>query len=238
MPPGLTASLQQLVVDPTSADTFRLSQAAQLQEQLNLFPIAGPVGDDVALTVPLLCGTAPFYGTSYTSMYVITNGNVQFGTAAANTTFAATVAAAATGNGRIGNWTDYNTAIGGSINITSPGPGLISINYNGIGYYSQAGTASTFSVLIDTGAGSLSIQGVNTIGVQLPPGAISAFLGISRGAGATDPGAALFAPAGVGTTVNSTQMLYNFGLSGTLAPGINTITFVPNGVGNYDWTSF
>ena len=238
MPAGLLASMQQLVIDPTSLDTFRLSQAAQLQEQLLPFPIAGPVGDDVSLTVPFPCGTVPFYGTSYTQMFVITNGNVQMGTAAASTSFSPTVAAAATGNGRIGNWADFNTAIGGSIGITSPGAGIISVDYNAIGYFGQAGTASTYAVVIDPATGVLSISGVNTIGAQLTTGTLNAFLGISRGATATDPGPALFSPAGGGVTVNSTQMLYNFGLSGTLAPGISTITFVPNSLSNYDWTSF
>jgi hypothetical protein len=238
MPPGLLASLQQLVVDPTIIDTVRLSQACQLQEQLLPFPIAGPVGDDVALSVTLPCGTQAFYGTSYTNFHVITNGNVQLGTAAASTAFSPTVAAAATGNGRIGHWADYNTAFGGSISITSPAPNQVSVDFNAIGYHTQTGTASTFGVLLDGATGAISITGINTIGAQLATGTENAFLGITRGAGATDPGAALFSPASTGVTVNSLQMLYNFGLAGTLAPGISTITFIPNGVGNYDWLSF
>ena len=238
MPAGLLASLQQIVVDPTSLDFFRLSQAAQLQEQVISFPLAGPVGDDVSLTVLFPCGTVPFYGTSYTQMYVITNGNVQMGTAAASTAFTPTLAAAATGNGRIGHWADYNTAVGGSISITTPGAGLISVDYNAIGYFGQVGTASTFAVVIDPATGVLSITSVNAIGAQLTTGVANGFLGITRGATAADPGAALFSPAGSGTTANAFQMLYNFGLAGTLAPGISTITFVPNSLGNYDWTSF
>jgi hypothetical protein len=76
-----------------------------------------------------------------------------------------------------------------------------------------------------------------TIGAQLATGTLNAFLGITRGTGATNPGAAVFSPADGAAIPNGTDMLYNFGLSGTLAPGISTINFAPNGFGGYDWTS-
>jgi hypothetical protein len=67
------------------------------------------------------------------------------------------------------------------------------------------------------------------------------FLGICGGTavGATDPGQTSFAPIGnSGIVPNATDALYGFGSAGSIATGINGITFFPNGFGNFDWQSF
>ncbi len=96
------------------------------------------------------------------------------------------------------------------------------------------GTASSFRIENDSNTGIVKIMNIAQ-GAQATIN--SALLGISRGAGATNPGQAPFSNAATGVTSNATDMLYNLGIAGTLAPGITAITFAPNAFGNYDWMS-
>ena len=69
------------------------------------------------------------------------------------------------------------------------------------------------------------------------------FLGISRGAGASDLGTSAFAPGFTGTGP-ATAMLYDFynaattfgGRCPSLGLGLNRLVFVPLATGGYQWT--
>lgn len=238
-PAGLTISAQQVVVDPTHVDGINLSQAAQLDGVAGGgVGLVGPAGDDTVMTIvaggsPLCAPALTFYGTTQTTYHVVTNGRLMWPVGSNSWTPSAAAAQATTGT--LGIWTDYNTAIGGNVTIDIVG-GVLGVNFNAIGYFGQAGTASTFRLENDTNTGIVKIANIAQ-GAQAVGGAQSAFLGMSPGIGATDPLQAAFSPAAVGVTTNATDMLYNFGLCGTLAPGITSITFVPNGFSNYDWSS-
>ncbi len=241
-PAGLTISAQQLVLDPTHVDGINLSQAAQLDGLAGGgVGLVGPAGDDTVLTIvaggaPLCAPALTFYGTTQTTYHVVTNGRLMW--PIGSTSFSPTVAAAQATTGTLGIWTDYNTAIGGTVTLDLVG-GVFGVNFNAIGYFGMAGTASTFRLENDSNTGIVKIANIAQ-GSQAPPpagGTANSFLGMSPGIGATDPGQTLFSPLASGVTANATDMLYNFGLAGTLAPGITSITFAPNVVGNYDWSS-
>jgi hypothetical protein len=231
-PAGTVTTAQMLIVDGTQVDGFSLSQAASLQPAAPGASVAGPTGDDTSVVVDLLaapfCGaTLPFYGTSYSQIYVISNGRITMN--GPDTGFSPTVAAALTGNPFLGAWTDLNPAAGGTITAVNTGTGL-RVDYQNVVYYNTA-VPNTFSVGIDGVTGEVTLSGLSGIGVG--PG--SMFLGISRGnTGATDPGMTNFTN-GVGITGGPNEMIYEFGGAGTLAPGISSIQFFPNGAGNYDW---
>jgi hypothetical protein len=55
---------------------------------------------------------------------------------------------------------------------------------------------------------------------------------------ATNPGPVDYT-LGLGFTLTSTDMIYNFQAQGgpSAAPGLTTITYTPNFFGNYDWTA-
>jgi hypothetical protein len=57
-------------------------------------------------------------------------------------------------------------------------------------------------------------------------------------AGASNLGASAFGPAPqAGFTTAPTEMIYNFGSAGQQTVGVQRISFVPNGIGNYDWVT-
>ena len=63
-------------------------------------------------------------------------------------------------------------------------------------------------------------------------------LGISQGNGATDAGAAIFAPSTNGSVNVATDMIYELGLGGTLAAGTSNIVFTPVAGFGYTWAAF
>jgi len=235
--PG-TLSAQQLVLDPTNPEGVALSQACQLDGlslSLPALPFAGPTFDDSDVVVPLGCVRA--YGRSFTQGWIESNGRFIFG-ATGYTGFTPYVAQFQADGASFGVWTDLNPSAGGSINLTSPLPGVFSVNYNAVAYFAAAGSFATFQLEVDTNSGALSIIGLT----GLPAGGGQMLIGASGGSavGATDAGPAAFSPGGLpsnGTTPNATQMIYMLGLQGSVTSGINRIDFIVNGFGNYDWYS-
>lgn len=233
---ALTVSAQQVVFDPSNLDGIALSQAGGLEATAG-GTAAGPVGDDSFVNLSLLgsplCGSAPisFYGTSYTDINVVSNGRVMFG--AGDVDFSSSVAEALADNPFVGAWTDLNPAAGGTISTSVLPTGEYSVDYNAVPYFGSANTA-TFSVIFDPATGLVTIDGL----AGIVPDTGNMFLGLSGGniAGATDPGAADYSLT-AGVSLNATDMIYEFGTVGSLAPGISQILFIPNGLPNYDWTA-
>lgn len=239
----LDLSLQLAAITPGAPDGISLSQATRLHATATTPSIAGPAGDDVSLTVNLAnVSCAPpsinFWGTSFSNMHVTTNGRVTMG--GADTAYTATLAAAMAGVGFVGHWVDYGTTVAGSVTYAVTAPGVISVNYNGIGYIGQtAATVSTFSIAFDTNTNTVAINNLSGIAPH-PLTTTLGYLGITKGAGATDPGATTFAVAGSGTYPNGTDMSYAFGQAGAqlAGTGVNQIIWVPNLSLGYDWVAY
>ncbi len=225
-------TVQMVIVDPSNADGFSLSQAASLQPAATGTTLPGPNGDDTATTVnlaaPPFCSPGiTFFGASVTQLFVISNGRVM--TTAADTDFSPTAAEALADHPFVGAWCDLNPGTGGSISVLNLPTG-IRVDYVAVNYYGTT-IPMSFSVEFDSFTAEVQLQ--NLSGIAAHTGL--QFLGISRGStGATDPGATSFT-AGSGTTINSGAMIYAIGAAGSLASGLNTIRFIPNAFGNYDW---
>ncbi len=233
---GTYLSVQQLNADPANSDGFSLSQAAQLGTAALAVPptpIAGPTGDDSQVAVNVGC--ISFYGRSFSTLFIQSNGRITFGVG--NTGFTPTAALFATNPPSFGCWTDFNPAAGGSITMTEPAPGVINVAYNGVAYFGTT-TPNTFQLQLDTNTNWLAIAGLT----GLAAGTGNMLIGVSGGdvVGATIPAPANFSPGGlptVGATANATDMIYALGVRGSVTSGITRIDFFPNSYGNYDWFS-
>ena len=112
---------------------------------------------------------------------------------------------------------------------------MLSVAYNNIRYWGQAGLNLTGSMMLDTATGAITLNGMNTFPVFTD----NMWLGISKGSlGATDPGATAFAVGTTGSAAAPSDMLYAYGPEGSLVPGVASIVFIPNAAGGYDWAAF
>jgi hypothetical protein len=256
----LVVSVQGYGTDATSPSGYSLTQASQLQVLTTPAapPPRGPhsvptVVPNVLLPIvtPPSCYTTngmPFFGTSYTEININENGFITFG--AESSAFSASPSNALTDAGRVGFWTNLSTFYGGDVIITHPGPEQLEIAWVSVPY-GNGNTAATFSILLDAGTGVIELRGLS--GIQPNNNGTALFnnqwLGISPGmAGpATDPGPLSFLPGATGIGAG-TDALYEFvaaanspGGVGTLIPslaaGLDTLTFTPNGNNNYFWSA-
>jgi hypothetical protein len=256
----LLVSVQGYGTDATSPSGYSLTQASQLQVQTTSAapPSPGPRSvPDVAPTVvlplvtPPYCYTTsgmPFFGTNYTEINIDEQGVITFGGESSNSS--ASVANALNDVGRVGFWTNLSTFYGGDVIITHPAPQQIEVAWVSVPY-GNGNTGATFSILLDAGTGVIELRGLS--GIQPNNNGTSFFnnqwLGISPGmAGpATDPGPRSFLPGTTGSGTG-TDALYEFvaaanspGGVGTLIPslaaGLDTLTFTPNGNNNYSWSA-
>lgn len=238
-PTAVTAAAQLLVLDPSNPSGFALSAPIELLA-VNPAPVQGPTGEDsytfYSLGATPLCGPSSinFYGATYTRIYVSSNGRAMFG--AGDALFTPTVAAAMTGNPFVGVWCDLSPNVAGNVTLTSPNPSALRIDFVGVPYFGPT-TTVTFGIEFDATLNTVKLDGLAGIGIE--PANAPQWVGISGGAvvGATDPGVTSFSPAGSGFTANATDMLYNLGAGGMLTTGLTSITFVLNGLNNYDYLS-
>jgi len=230
--PPFELDAQMAVLDPSAPAGVRTSSALALVGSVAPATIPGPTGDDVALS--LTANSAPnclpalsLFGTIYTQYHVITNGRVTMGTS--DTTYSSSATPA--GPAFAGCWTDFNTAVGGTITVNNLGTG-IRVDYNGIGYFGQTGTASTFSIEFlangDVNLGSLAFGA--------PTATDNMFLGVSPGGGAAIPAGVPAAPwaAGsgtyAGTSADSIGVFAPIGTN-TVVNGLTSVSFNYNGSG-------
>jgi hypothetical protein len=238
-----SASIQMGCFNPASVDFVSLSQGCQL----DIIPVAGsivhtPADDDtiqVFLPAAPLCSlsTVPFYGTNYSTFFVTSNGRVMFGNA--TNAWTPSVALAISHGGAVGAWSDYSPQLVPNSLVTSVLPnGNVRVDWSGVPYFGQPGTANTFGVEFEVATGVIHLD-VPTL--QQDPGLVqSSWVGLSVGnlAGASNLGASAFGPAPqAGFTTAPTEMIYNFGSAGQQTVGVQRISFVPNGIGNYDWVT-
>ncbi len=237
LPILLNVASQFLVLDPASADGFSLSQGVDLTFT-DVTSVPPPVGNDAFIAVPfstLSClptTTFSFYGTSYTQMFVSTNGREMFGTSGSASGVPSVTSAQAT-TGTIGAWCNLNPMLGGNIAITGNLAGIVRVEYQAVPYQSLAAVTNTFAIELDLLNGTIFLDGLTGIQASAPAGNL--FLGVSRGPGGTSPATPTSFLNPSGTTLNANDMVYEFGPTGTLAAGRATLFFFPNIFSNYDW---
>jgi hypothetical protein len=146
------------------------------------------------------------------------------------------VQTALTGDPFVGAWCDLAPNLGGTITMASPSSTTFRVDYVAVPYFGGIG-ANSFSMILDAAAGAVTITGLT----GFTPNLDLMFLGLSRGAGATDPGPVVFSPGGPIFPANATDMVYEFGQEGALAAGVNALLFNPvlagPAAGNYSWVA-
>ncbi len=257
-------TLQSMALNPTAPGGASISQAVEYHCVNNVngvTTVAGPTADDAGVTVnlstPQVCWpSVTMFGTVYTQMQVISNGRVMF-QPTVNTDMSPTVAEAqlASVGPFVGYWTDLNPALSPTASITAsqPAPGIIRVDYVNVPFDTDAAAMNTFGIQFDTLTGQVQLDGLTGI-VANPQTVISAlydsaYMGLSRGSGATDGGLSAFAAGGSGTAVSPTAMWYDWygavvggaGRVSSLTAGtLNAIVFTPSPTTapNYDWAAF
>ncbi len=236
LPVPISLATQMVILDPTNPDTVSVSQPSRLiiVPPASLAGFIPPTGDDATSALPTpVC--IPFFGVNQNNAWVSTNGRVGFGLSP-DAAFFPYVAGAMTGDPFVGYWCDLNVMGGASIVATHPASGLTRVQWNNVPYYNTA-INNTFAVQFDANTKTVWIDMLPTIGFSSGG---NAFLGLTKGAGATDPGQVAYQVGGIpssGPGVAGPGMIYTLAIEGTGLTNLNGILFFWNaGSGNYDWT--
>lgn len=255
----VVVSGQLFAFDAANADGISISQAATLDVgSPSTARFAGPTADDG--TLEIFFGAAPalgpasvqFAGTTYSSLFINSNGRLTFG--AADGDFSPTAGEALTDNPSVGHWTDYNPGAGGVIEwfVTA---NAVQVEWVGVPHFGET-NANNMSINIDdAGVVNMDVSGLAAnplTGTSFGTGD-AVWFGLSGGStlGATDPGLTPFTTGGSGANALPTDAIYDFidsaGIATTTVPGqIDSVTnlqlglgqlqFIPAGVpGAYLW---
>jgi hypothetical protein len=250
----LTLSAQMITLDAAAADGFSLSQGVQLQVAAIGTPVSfppGPTTDDgvvtYSLTGPGFNLAIPFFGQTYNSFHVCTNGRVTFG--APNSAYEPTLISAAAQEPFIGFWTDLDVSQSGSITVTNPNPNEVLVRYLNVPYYNEPLSSVSFDILFHTGSGLVSLQSLQGIGSNplgtAAYGGQSQILGISAGGPVSVYGGPIsFTAQGNGLAPQSNAMLIDWlasgggvGLVSSLQGSLQRIDFQPLGM-TYAWSGY
>ena len=189
----ILASAQQLVVSAAHADGFDLSQACEVDIQPGgSTPMVVTLPDDGSVQVLLSalnpCSTSiAMYGTSYTDLYVCSNGWINF--TAGNSDFTATYTEWATQEPRMGFQSDLEPNNFGTVTVTnngSTGAGdWVVASYANVTEWGTGGLGVTSYDITFHGPNGHSIENFTTDGTW---GVSGTCMGISNGNLGTDPG--------------------------------------------------
>ena len=256
-PSAVDLYTQMAIIDGANVDGVSLSQPNGLHISTGVTLLAGPTTDDgvvlVTAGVPGQCMPAiPFYTNTYTQYSVCSNGRVMFQPAGALAPFTADFSptvAEGLGETFAGFWLDFQpgSAGSGTIDITTPAPGIMSVVYNNQHYWGNPAILVSGSITFDTTTGAVILSGMagwpnfpvtagtfNVTFMGMSPGPLGSLAGA-----ATDGGASPYSLGGFGGPIGGpADMLYAFGNPLNLSGGANSIAFVPNGAGNYTWAGF
>lgn len=151
---GLSAYLAMLHLSGTSPDGFYISQTHLLTLALDpnitlgtvsCSPTATPLtlSDDSAI-LQALGFNFPFFGTSYTSIFVGSNGNCTFNTQ--DVGFTESVATFLSGPPRIAEyWDDFNPTLGGTVSFFTDNASLFQVCFTGVSEFGAL-NSNTFEV--------------------------------------------------------------------------------------------
>ncbi len=227
--PALTApfSSQAVFLDPTSPTGARLSQAGSLERTVMGSTTLTMTNDDTEVLLfsgaPLYASPFTFYGSSRTRMWVSSNGRLIFDQS--NIGGTPTVSAAAA-RMFAGLWCDLNPSTTGTVSVTHV-HGAVRTRWQNVRYQQSAGITVDIAVELDIPTGAVTLDGIGT----LVSGGGNLFLGLSPGSSAQNPGTTNFTAGYNSTPSGLTSMMYAFGATGSVATGLNTITFFPGPMG-------
>ncbi len=199
-------------------------------------------------------GTFSFYGISYTECRISTSGRVVFGSGNADLDTSASVAEAMSLQPFVGFWTTigYRHLVS-SLQVLNAGPSVVRFAFLSVFFVQNSAALLPWTMVIElnTATNEITIEGLPSMADFPPPAlAVNQFLGLSRGAGATNAGTTTFAAGGSGAATDSTSMIYDFVSNAAVAElasftsftPINGVRFTPiisgPGAGNYAWTGF
>ena len=226
-PTALTASGQAIVVDPTHADNFIVTQGNQLDVVTGSATTQVlALGDDNSINVvtgPPLCGFGgiSFYGTVYTDFHVCSNGYVSF--TAGSTDFTATATEFTTLMPRVaGQWSDLSPNVGGTVQVV-PNPNDITIQFIGVPEFGVAANVNSFDIIFDD-AGGTSIANYSPAPMHLT----ASLTGITNGGNGTPGVPVSFSSvvgAGLQVSALTTDAVYEFNAGGPVPGGWSTVYF-------------
>lgn len=170
-----TYNLQAGVIDGVHPDGVDITAASYLTVQ----PCAGSVltlGDDAFTNVPLVGWTFPFYGTSYTDLFVGSNGYVTF--TAGDTGFIQSESAHQSGPPRIADlWDDLSPNFAGTVVWDGNTPNQGTLCRLGVAHFAAAPPYALNTVRVDLdSSGNITLIWPN--GLQTSPDPV---IGISPG---------------------------------------------------------
>lgn len=236
---------QMAAMDPTSPDGMFYSQAIDHWVTPGSSTVSLPLLDDGGQTIDLgpACwvtgGTTEWYGTPFSHVTALSNGRLSAGTTI-DTDFSPTLAEALGDEPFLGYWCDLSPNSGGTWSIGGPAPDSLTLSYNQIPYFGDTVPVS-FAITYTGATREWHLENLQGI---LPSTALrDSYLGMSPGSlGATDPGSATFGVGSSGGATNPGDMLYEFTQQASRPASISalmsTLTFTPDGAGNYTFIGY
>lgn len=251
-PEGLNVQAQMAVIDPTAPSGIVLSQFCDHTTTSGVLPMQpinnGGVVVDIGATGATSSGGIEFYGVSYTQVTVTSNGRLMGGNSGNNDTISRIMQARGSFP-FIGLWTDLDPSRGGTWTFGAPARDIVELTYTSVPTFSPSGpflpgSSNSFTIRYDDRTKHFELdglQGIRTANATIP----TYLLGIAPAWVSTYMAPNLaFTPGTTGGVTQSDHGLYEFRGGGALrAPeavtaGVNTITFFPDGLGNYVWSAY
>lgn len=220
---AIVAAGQQLATDPGHPDGFELSQSAEINIVAGGSSLPVTLPDDgnvqVMLQTTQLCATSvDFYGTTYTDLYVNSNGDVSF--TQGHSDFTATSSEWQSQMPRIGLQADLEPNNFGTVTVTNNGAGgtgsWITISYANVTEWGTGGLGVTSYNIELHGPNGHEIGGFTTDGTW---GVTPVVVGMSLGAGGTHPALVVFdslTGAGLQANVNPTDSVIDESTTGMI----------------------
>ena len=197
----IIVSMQMVVVDGSTTDGFRVSQAGQADVVGDLCStgVSVSLGDDDSVAM-VLGAPFSFAGTSYTELYVGSNGSMTFGSG--NTDFSPTVAEFLQDEPRVAAmWVDMDPTSGGGITFGTASGGQWAVCFTAVPLW---GSTDTLDFSIVATASDISM----TYGAALP--SLLGIAGVSLGNGAGSSQAEDLSVASGLTFSNTTSVFEEF----------------------------
>jgi hypothetical protein len=213
----LGVSAQVLVLDPGNLDGASLSQASRLEANVSSCGPAGTTwagpGDDTIIVVPITGSPIPFYGTSYSSVNICSNGFLSFGAQVATpANYQVSEAQFLSGPPVVAPlWWDWRPNGGGTVTYEEAG-NMFRVVWTAVpAWPTTTNPTGTFCVSIDQTSGQISFgyDAIDTLsdpGFLLNPGT-GPIVGISPGGAAPMGGINMSAASGY-LTPNANDPIY------------------------------
>jgi hypothetical protein len=218
------------VADPASASGWSLSAAVELDVlPCSTGAITHAFGDDTTSSMPLGPGTnyscvpgVSFYGTTYTTVFINSNGSVSMGSGSID--FQASPSAFLSQMPRIaGQWSDLNPASGGTVTTAFTPTGDLTVGFLNVREKGTSLTASFDIVFHTNGDIGIANRAIT------PSWGTSTLVGFSPGGGAPGSSVSFSSLIGSPTSYPTGNAVYQF-QSGGSPSGFTSITRSPSGL--------